>query len=429
MALLPNDPHIEALVLGQLIAEPNFQDFIAHITPEFFYNEDRKSIFAECKIMYEAQIPISLASICQRIGRYAEVAELTMHNIHSVTFEWYCRLLEQMMRQRMYILHCMKVVQDTEYWSKDFGDMVDDNTAVMAEIMDLKNWKAQDMSAATDDALESLKIKGIDNPSGWFTLDKFIGGFKRQDLILIAGRPGMGKTALGLCLACAHEIQGGKPAFISLEMPKDAIAKRRLSMISGFEASRIINKDLSDKEIERAGIMHINNPTGMLIDDTPGMDIYAIGSKIKQMVRHDKITAVFVDYIQLIKPSVSGKQINKEQEIGRISTGLKLLARQLNIPIIAMAQVNRNNEARNDKRPQLSDLRDSGQLEQDADVVMFPFRPKYYEKSELDNQVFEEVENCELIIAKNRNGKTGTIGKPDKDYLTFDPLTIQYIFR
>lgn len=427
--MLPNSAQYEELVLGQLLIDKDSHHFIAHVTPEYFYNEDRRSIFAELKAMYQDEVPITGPAVTYRIQRHSEVAELMRKGIGTATLEYHLRILEQLMRQRKFIEWCQKVANDQEYWNKDFGDMVDDNTVVMAEIMDLKNWKAYDMDSVTMMAIESLKNKQIENPSGWYSLDKFIGGLKKQDLILIAGRPGMGKTSLGLCLACAYEAQGGKPAFISLEMPKESIAMRRLSLISGFEAARIINKDLSDYEIEQVGVAAIETGTEMLIDDTPGMDIFAIGSKIKQMVRHSGITAVFVDYIQLIKPSVTGKHINKEQEIGRISTGLKLLARQLNIPIIAMAQVNRQNEARADKRPQLSDLRDSGQLEQDADVVLFPYRPTYYAKSELEGATFEEIERCELIIAKNRNGKTGTLGGEKYDTFTFNPLTIQYIFK
>lgn len=424
---LPTDVNLESQVLGIWIMIPASQYLIPNAKREFFSEPEFAMLFDTISEMYKDGLKIEMLTVNTKINNPSLLGRVANNVVSHANQEYYLRILEQFSKQRKFLHFCQKVSVSPEYWEKDFSELVKENTDVMNEIMDLRSWSVSKMSQVTTVTIENLDVQDIDNPSGWFRLDKLIGGFKKQDMILVGGRPAMGKTAFALCLAMAHEKMGGKPAFISLEMPKHAISTRRLSILSGVEAARIFNKTITSEEKELVKKANIRNPTNMLIDDTAGMDIYAIGSKIKQMVKHEYITSVFIDYIQLIKPL--DNRASREQEVAKISTSLKQLARDCNICIIALAQLNRDVEKRTDRRPQLSDLRDSGQLEQDADVVLFPFRPEYYKKTEIeDNPVFENPENCEIIIAKNRNGKIGSLGSEQSKTLVFNPKTIEYIF-
>jgi replicative DNA helicase len=426
---LPTDINIEYQVIGAWVFSPATHYLVHNGKPEYFSDLEARTVFEVITDLYKTGIPIDLLSVNLKAQMSpAFISQISTAFTSDVNQEFHLRLLEQMSKQRKFLEFCQKVVTTPEYWNMDFLDMVNESTEVVNEVMDIKNWNVVQLESVTDEVIGRLDEAQIENPSGWFRLDKIIGGLKKQDLILIGGRPSMGKTAMGLCLAMAHEQHGGIPAFISLEMPKEAIVKRRLSIMTGIEAARFFNNTLTDYEKtltrNRAG----DNPTKMYIDDTSGMDIFTISSKCKQLVKHKGITALFVDYLQLIRGVE--KSGNKADEVGRISTGLKHLARECNIPVIALAQLNRGVEGRPDKRPLLSDLRDSGQLEQDADVVLFPFRPEYYKRTEIEeNPVFEEEERCELIIAKNRNGKIGSLGSIEHPTLIFDPKTIHYKFN
>lgn len=428
---LPIEPNLEYQVIGAFVFSPDTHHLIANTKEEFFEIVENRDVFVVMQQMYKGGEVIDLIALNLKHPMQPDYISLFSTAFTSdANQEYHIRLLEQLSKQRKFLRFCEKVVSTPEYWTMDFAELAAENTAVLNDVMDLKNWNVVKLEGVTDEVLSRLDEVKIENPSGWFRLDKLIGGLKKQDLILVGGRPSMGKTAFALCLAMAHEQHGGVPAFFSLEMPKEAIVKRRLSIISGVEAAKFFNNTLDEYEKtivrNRAG----DNPTKIYIDDTSGMDIFTVVSKVKQLVKHKGITALFLDYLQLIRLVEYSKGANKADEIGRISTALKHLARECNIPVVALAQLNRGVEGRPDKRPLLSDLRDSGQLEQDADVVLFPFRPEYYKRTEIeDNPVFESEEQCELIIAKNRNGKIGSLGSIEYKTLIFDPKTIQYKFN
>jgi replicative DNA helicase len=235
--------------------------------------------------------------------------------------------------------------------------------------------------------------------TGWRFLDKYIGGYNEGDLIVVAGRPGMGKTAIALTLTKEFAQIGGKALFISLEMSNEQLAKRYISLIGDIANWKIRNGQLRENEILHVCDIANRQTIEFFIDDDVDSRIGQIKAKAKLHKSTKGLNLLVIDYIQLIK----GTKTNREQEIAEISRTLKLLAKELKITVMILAQLSRKSEERADKRPMLSDLRESGAIEQDADIVMFPFRPMYYEQEK------PEMEEAELIIAKNRNGECVTI--------------------
>jgi replicative DNA helicase len=231
--------------------------------------------------------------------------------------------------------------------------------------------------------------------TGWRFLDKYIGGYNEGDLIVVAGRPGMGKTAIALTLTKEFAQIGGKALFISLEMSNEQLAKRYISLIGDIANWKIRNGQLRENEILQVCDIANSQTIEFFIDDDVDSRIGQIKAKAKLHKSTKGLNLLVIDYIQLIK----GTKTNREQEIAEISRTLKLLAKELKITVMILAQLSRKSEERADKRPMLSDLRESGAIEQDADIVMFPFRPMYYEQEK------PEMEEAELIIAKNRNGE------------------------
>jgi len=254
-------------------------------------------------------------------------------------------------------------------------------------------------------------------PTGFYGLDKITNGLQRSELILLAARPAMGKTALALNIAQRAAAEGKVVAMFSLEMSKMQLGTRLLSTLSGVAASKLNSGDLSDNDRRAtARALDLIGNTRLFVDDTAGLTVAGLRIKAKRFKQEHGLDLIVVDYLQLMQSAVRD---NRVQEISEISRGLKLLARELNIPILALSQLNRSVEMRADKRPQLSDLRDSGSLEQDADIVMFLYRDEYYNRDDPENKNL-----AELIIAKNRNGATATIGLLFRRELTcFDNLT------
>jgi replicative DNA helicase len=240
-------------------------------------------------------------------------------------------------------------------------------------------------------------------PSGFHDLDRMTGGFKDSDLIIVAGRPSMGKTSLALNIALHAALESKKSiAIFSLEMSKEQLTERLLTEQAQIDAQRLHRGLLTEAEFDR--ISNALGPLGeasIYIDDTPSMDELTLQLKARQAkMRHD-IDLIVVDYLQLMHGRSRGDD-NRVQEVSSISRALKGLARELRVPVIAISQLSRAPEQRPDKRPILSDLRESGAIEQDSDLVMFLFRPEYY-KSE------ERPGIAEVIVAKHRNGPTGMI--------------------
>ena len=231
--------------------------------------------------------------------------------------------------------------------------------------------------------------------SGWKMIDKYLGGWNAGDLVVVAGRPGMGKSAIALCLLKDFAVTGGKGLFIGLEMSNDQLARRYISLLANIPNYKIRNGNLNQYELTQMCEAANKQQTEFYIDDDPIMTVADIRGKAKLHKARFGLELLVIDYIQLVK----GTKSNREQEIAEISRSMKLLAKELHCTVMILAQLSRKSEERQDKRPMLSDLRESGAIEQDADVVLFPFRPAYYDKEK------PTIENAELIISKNRNGE------------------------
>lgn len=242
-------------------------------------------------------------------------------------------------------------------------------------------------------------------PTGFIDLDYKLSGLQPADLILVAARPSMGKTAFVLNIAQYVAFKKGrKAAIFSLEMSKEQLVNRLFSLESQVEAQALRTGNMKDSDweklIESAGII---GQSKLIIDDTPGISVSELRSKCRKYKLEHGLDLIIIDYLQLMSGSVGGRSESRQQEISEISRSLKALARELNIPVIALSQLSRAVEARPDKRPMLSDLRESGAIEQDADVVMFIYRDEYYNKDS------EYKKQAEIIIAKQRNGPVGTV--------------------
>jgi len=254
---------------------------------------------------------------------------------------------------------------------------------------------------------DGVTLTGLD--TGFHELNDMLSGLQKSELVIIAGRPSMGKTAIALNLIQQISFNGKQPsAIFSLEMSKQQLTERLLSSTSGVDAQRMKRNMLTADEFRRLQeAISIGADAPFYIDDSPGMTIMQLRAKARRLASRKDIKGVFVDYMQLM--SCPGAE-NRQQEVSQISRQLKALAKELAIPVIALAQLNRNSEGRRDNRPLLSDLRESGSIEQDADVVMLLHREEYYHKDEAwRNENPQKLGVAEIIIAKQRNGPTGTI--------------------
>jgi replicative DNA helicase len=262
-------------------------------------------------------------------------------------------------------------------------------------------------------------------PTGFTMLDRLLGGMQKSDLIILAARPAMGKTSLAINVAQnAAKRYNARVAIFSLEMSNEQLAQRLLSMETGIDSHRLRLGQLHEEEwpilLEAANVLA---GTNIFIDDTPAASVNEIRTKCRRLYAEHGLDMVLIDYMQLMSGqggSGGGRNENRQQEISYISRSLKALARELNVPVIALSQLSRAVESRSDKRPMLSDLRESGSIEQDADVVLFIYRDDYY------NEDSEQQNIADVIVAKHRHGSTGTVSLYFRKELTqFRDLEIQ----
>ena len=239
-------------------------------------------------------------------------------------------------------------------------------------------------------------------PSGYVEIDKVLGGFQETEMIILAARPSVGKTALALNMAVNAGLRGKKVALVSLEMSAAQLGMRLLSMQSGINSQQLKMGNISEEEVKRLTVAAGElSELAVTIDDTAGMGLIEMRSKMRRLKRESGLDMIIIDYLQLMQ---GGRAENRQQEISEISRGLKGLARELRVPVMALSQLSRSVEMRAEKKPLLSDLRESGALEQDADIVLFLYREEYYNR---EDAAAENI--AEVIIAKNRNGPTTAV--------------------
>lgn len=408
--ILPQALDLEEAILGAILLEKDAIDKISSLRAEHFYSEVNKIIFETIYLMAFEGKPIDILTLVNElkaknklyiVGGAIHIATLTNKVTSSANIQYHSRVIQQMYIQRELIITCQKTIQQC-YDNEDVFKVSDNHIQAIENTFNTTNSNSAYLAydILVENINERKKTKGIGLEVNLKNLDSLTNGFQKGNLIILAARPAMGKTAFSLQLARNVSKDHKNCLFFSLEMSKNQLVSRVESAESGIYSKKIDNGALFEREEEQLNNAHkkIRN-MGLYIDDTTAISIQQMKLKAKRQKRKYGLDLIIVDYIQLAIGDNSG---NREQEISSISRGLKLIAKELEVPVIALSQLSRAVESRSDKRPMLSDLRESGAIEQDADMVMFLFREKYYKKD-------LKSDETELIIAKNRSGNLHTL--------------------
>ncbi len=423
--VMPNNLEAEESVLGAcFLSKYALQKATENLLPESFYNEKNAKIFSSMIALQEEKTPIDLTTITSYLKKKNELNEVggveyltevlnfvpTASNV-----DYYIQTVEETAILRRLIETANEIATEGYRNDESINEILDSSEKKILSIV--KNRKSsefrsiKEVLAKTQSDLERLsefknEITGL--ATGWYDLDKLTTGLHPNEFIIIAARPAMGKTAFALNLAThAAMTQNKSVAVFNLEMSAEQLAMRILSSLGQIEGFKLRTGNLMNNDWKRINeaISQLSN-TNLVIDDTPGITIGEIRAKCRRLASSEKgLALVVIDYLQLIS---GGKNYgaNRQQEVSDISRSLKTLAMELNVPIIALSQLSRSVEGREDKRPIMSDLRESGSIEQDADIVSFLYRDDYYNK---EARTEDNTSISELIIGKHRNGPTTTI--------------------
>ena len=418
--ILPHSEEAEQSVIGSMIMDREAIVTASElITGEDFYNRQYGIIFETMVELNDEGKPVDLVMLQDRlkekdvppeVSSLEFVGNLLASVPTSANIKHYANIVGEKSTLRR-LIRLNEEIANTCYMGKESLEVILEETEKkIFQLVQKRNTTEfvpirQIVMNAMDKIEKASKNKGAVTgvPSGFIDLDYRTAGMQPSDLILIAARPSMGKTAFALNIAENVAFrQNLTVAIFSLEMSKEQLVNRLFSMESKVDSQHIRTGQLSDQEweklIESAGVIGKSN---LIMDDTPGITIAELRSKCRKYKLEHNLSMIIIDYLQLM--SGSGRSDSRQQEISDISRSLKAVARELNVPVIALSQLSRAVEQRPDHRPMLSDLRESGAIEQDADVVMFIYRDDYYNKDS------EKKDVAEIIIAKQRNGPTGTV--------------------
>ena len=417
----PHDIEAEQAVIGSMLTDTDaVTSAIEVLKAEDFYREDNKEIYEAILNLYNRSEPIDIITVkaeLESMGKFEQVggleylAELPDKVPTTANAMKYIKIVEEKSTLRRLIKTANEIIELGYSPTEEVDDIMENAEKKIFNIMQDKNQKGysplKDVLVESFTKLEELynrkqHITGV--PSGFIELDYRTAGFHGSDLVLIAARPAMGKTAFALNIATYAAVKANIPvAVFSLEMSKEQMVNRILCSEAMVDSNKVrtgkLEEDDWTKLAEAIGPL---SEAEMYIDDTPGINIMEIRAKCRKLKLEKNIGLVVIDYLQLIQ-GTNKRGGSREQEISEISRSLKILAKELNIPVIALSQLSRAAEQRPDHRPMLSDLRESGAIEQDADIVMFLYRDDYY------NEDSEKKNIAEVIIAKHRGGSTGTV--------------------
>lgn len=414
----PHNLEAEAAVLGAILINSESMNKVVEILePDFFYSPQNKLIYEAIFNLYNQNKPIDGLSIAEYfksrnklddIGGIEYLGELGLDTVLSSNIEYYAEIIKENALKRR-LVNAGSIIIEEVFKNPDAKTSLEVAEKTIFEIAQQKNsQEAQLITNLLMETVEQLEYRynnkgtytGV--PSGFYDLDIMLAGFQKSDLIILAARPSMGKTALALNIAQYVGIEQKIPVLIfSLEMSASQLTQRILCSEAEIDAQKTRTGELNASEWEKiTDVMNKLHEAPIWIDDSSGVTVSDIRAKARRIkTKYPDLGLIIVDYLQLIEDKTI---LDRNQAISGISRGLKSLARELNVPVIALSQLSRKVEDRNDKRPMLSDLRESGAIEQDADVVMFVYREEYYNKEnpELKNK-------AEVIVAKQRNGPTG----------------------
>ncbi|MGB9789566.1 replicative DNA helicase [Thermotoga caldifontis] len=436
----PHNLEAEEAVIGSILIDPSVvNDVMEVLRSSDFYSKKHQVIFAAMEKLYERGDPIDVLSVCEElkrsgqmkfvgseldVARLAEAVPTSAHVMH------YAKIVLDKSILRS-LIEAGRNIVESAYEEREVDEILDEAERIVFDIAESRATKTYDhigsIMHAVFENLEELRLKSSAAPepgavvsglpTGFRVLDRQTSGFHKSDLIIIAARPSVGKTAFALTIARNMAVKFNLSVGIfSLEMSKEQLAQRLLCSESRVDLHKIRTGYLSDQEWERLTIGASRlYKANIIVDDEPSLDPRTLRAKARRMKREYNIDAIFVDYLQLMHTR-GGSHESRQQEISEISRSLKLLARELDIAVVALSQLSRAVETREDKRPRLSDLRESGAIEQDADTVLFIYREEYYKKSEK----LHEPHEAEIIIGKQRNGPIGTVK------LMFEPQTASF---
>jgi len=418
--LPPQNIEAEEAVLGALLIDP---DAIIRLTtivrPEDFYREKNGWIFDAMLTLHERREPVDYLTVCdelerrgqlEQVGGAAFMTSLINTVPTSIHAEHYSRIVERSSTRRRLINAAGQIAGLAYQEADDVEEVVDHAEQILFGVSERRISRQlvpiKQVLSEYYDRVEYLtrhrgEIIGI--PTGFSDMDKLLGGLQRSDMVILAARPSVGKTSLALSIAHnAAKKYGQRVAFFSLEMSNEQVVQRLISAETEIDSQRLRRGEIGDDEWGR--FMKATSDlaeTLFFVDDTPGISALELRTKARRLHAEVGIDLLVVDYLQLMRGDYRSE--NRVQEISAISRALKGLARELNVPVLALSQLSRGVESRTDKRPILSDLRESGALEQDADVVIFIYRDEMY------NENTERKNIADVMVAKHRNGPTGTV--------------------
>lgn len=419
----PQNSEAEASLLGAVLIDTDAIVKIADsIGPEDFYEDRHKRIFEAMKALYDKHSPLDVLTLSDQlkgtgflemVGGASYLTELTNFVPTAAHVEQYAEIVSQKALRRRLIKASQDIVGLGYDEAQSLQDLIEQAETKLFEVsqqhvkQDITSLEA--ILSDSFDRLDELhkdkgKLRGI--PTGFKDLDNLLAGLQRSDLFILAARPSIGKTAMVLNLAHNVAVQAHEPVLIfSLEMSKEQLVDRMLSRESGVDAWALRTGNLTDNDFEKLGhAMGTLSEAQIYIDDSPGITVSDLRTKARREAHQRPLGLIIVDYLQLMSGgSRFGSESNRVQEISEISRGLKGIARELNVPLIALSQLSRSVESRNPQIPQLSDLRESGSIEQDADVVAFLYREDYY------NPESERQNIMDVFIKKHRNGPVGSV--------------------
>ncbi|GGZ14797.1 replicative DNA helicase [Echinicola pacifica] len=425
----PQAIDLEEAVLGALMLEKEAITAVVDILkPDSFYKDAHKEIYDAILLLFNESEPIDMLTVTNKLRKTGKlevsggayyITELTTKISSAANIEYHARIITEMAMKRHMIRICSEIQKEAYEDTTDVFELLDTMEQSLFEISEnniRKNYA--DMKSIMREAIAELEGKkdltdGLTGvPSGFTALDRVTSGWQKSDLVIIAARPAMGKTAFVLSVLRNAAVDHSRPvAIFSLEMSAIQLVNRLISSEAELDSEKIKKGNLADYEWEQ--LIHKTNKLSsapLFVDDTPALSILELRAKCRRLKAQSDIQMIVVDYLQLMsgdsKSSASG---NREQEISSISRALKKIAKELEVPVIALSQLSRAVETRGgDKRPQLSDLRESGAIEQDADIVMFLYRPEYYGINE-DEDGNSTLGTGEVIIAKHRSGSLETV--------------------
>ncbi len=440
MRLPPQSKEAEEAVIGSIFIDPSvINDVMEIVSSSDFYFPKNRAVFSAIEALFDEGNPIDVISVTEKlkelgkldmIGGELEVAKLADSVPTSAHVLHYAKIVRDKSILRSLITAASKIVEMASSEEGDIDLILDSAERVIFEIAESRTTKTYShIKQVMHDVFEELEkiqermeeldtaaplVTGI--PTGFTELDKFTTGFHKSDLVIVAARPSVGKTAFALTMARNMAVKYSIPVGIfSLEMSAEQLAQRLLAMEAKVDLHKLRTGSFSPEEWDRLTVatekLYRSN---IVVDDEPSLDPRTLRAKARRMKKEFGIEVIFVDYLQLMH--LKGSKESRQQEISEISRSLKLLARELDVVIVALSQLSRAVEQREDKRPRLSDLRESGAIEQDADTVLFIYREEYYKKTDR----IHEPHEASIIIGKQRNGPIGTIT------LIFDPSSVSF---